>query len=81
MTRAQVSCRLGWPFTEMDPFKMPWVLRPASTSINVVLPAPVPPMRAVSTPGRAYPAQHNLLISWKCLPGHGYSTYRYAVCG
>lgn len=41
--------------TYMSPSVLPAVLRHASTSIKVVFPAPLTPIRAVSTPGRKDP--------------------------
>ena len=33
----------GWPLMRMSPVMRPWFLRPAMTSMNVVLPAPLAP--------------------------------------
>ncbi|DAZ97775.1 TPA: hypothetical protein N0F65_009521 [Lagenidium giganteum] len=41
----------GSPFTTISPMIRPPVLRPAITSINVVLPAPVAPINATMRPG------------------------------
>ncbi|KFM28431.1 Coatomer subunit beta-1 [Auxenochlorella protothecoides] len=64
ITRAKVRSCLGCPFTRMSPVITPSVLRPASTSISVVLPAPDAPISAVSTWGRKAPLMFFSRRSW-----------------
>ena len=43
--RVKVRMFCGWPLTRTSPVDRPAVLRPARTSMNVVLPAPLAPAR------------------------------------
>ncbi|BAT88497.1 hypothetical protein VIGAN_05200600 [Vigna angularis var. angularis] len=53
--RANVSCFFGYPDIVMLHSMHPLVFLPDRTSSRVVLPAPLTPIRAVSTPGLKAP--------------------------
>nr|GMD85487.1 Coatomer subunit beta-1 [Ipomoea batatas]GMD90779.1 Coatomer subunit beta-1 [Ipomoea batatas] len=52
---AKVSCFFGYPEILMSPSMYPPVFLPANTSIRVVFPAPLTPIKAVRTPGLKAP--------------------------
>ena len=52
---ANVCCTLGWPDILISPSIYPPVFLPARTSIKVVFPAPLDPIKAVRTPGAKTP--------------------------
>uniref|UniRef100_A0A2P2JV06 Uncharacterized protein n=1 Tax=Rhizophora mucronata TaxID=61149 RepID=A0A2P2JV06_RHIMU len=52
---AKVSCFLGYPEIIILPSIYPPVFLPANTSIRVVFPAPLTPIKAVRTPGLKAP--------------------------